>query len=67
MQTVPNPVSVEGLEGRVEFEHVQFGYNPDHIIIHDFNCESRTGTENCHCRTYRSRENDHDKIADAFL
>lgn len=35
-QTVPDPVHIDGLEGRVEFEHVNFGYNPDHTIIHDF-------------------------------
>lgn len=41
--TVPNPVSVEGLEGRVEFEHVRFGYNPNHTIIHDFNAKVDSG------------------------
>lgn len=41
--TVPNPVSVEGLEGRVEFDHVQFGYNPDHTIIHDFSAKVEPG------------------------
>ena len=41
--TVPNPVSVEGLEGRVEFEHVQFGYNPNHTIIHDCNAKVEPG------------------------
>lgn len=41
--TVPNPVSVEGLEGRVEFEHVRFGYNPNHTIIHDFNAKVDPG------------------------
>ena len=32
-QTVANPVSPEGLDGSVEFDHVRFGYNPDKIII----------------------------------
>ena len=41
--TVPNPVSVEGLEGRVELDHVQFGYNPDHTIIHDFSAKVEPG------------------------
>ena len=41
--TVPNPVSVEGLEGRVEFERVRFGYNPNHTIIHDFNAKVDPG------------------------
>ncbi len=35
-QTVPDPVHIDGLEGRVEFDHVNFGYNPEHTIIHDF-------------------------------
>ena len=35
-QTVPNAVSIDGLEGRVEFENVHFGYNPDNIIINNF-------------------------------
>lgn len=41
--TVPDPVSVEGLGGRVEFEHVKFGYNPNHTIIHDFNAKVEPG------------------------
>ena len=42
-QTVPNPVSVEGLAGNVELNHVQFGYNPDKIIIHDFTANVKEG------------------------
>lgn len=42
-QTVPDPVSIEGLEGNVEFDHVQFGYNPDHIIIKDFSATIKQG------------------------
>ena len=42
-QTVPDPVSIEGLEGNVEFDHVQFGYNPDHIIIKDFSAGIKQG------------------------
>ena len=42
-QTVPNAVSVEGLEGRVEFDHVKFGYNPDHTIIKDFSAKVEPG------------------------
>ena len=33
----------ERAEGRVSFEHVQFGYNPDKIIINDFSCEVEPG------------------------
>ena len=42
-QTVPNAVSVDRLEGRVEFDHVNFGYNPDYTIIHDFSAKFEPG------------------------
>lgn len=31
-----HPVHVEKIEGRVDFEHVHFGYSPEKIIINDF-------------------------------
>ena len=37
IQEIPNAVSTKGLKGNVTFDHVQFGYNEDKIIIHDFN------------------------------
>lgn len=42
-QTVEHAVSVDGLEGKVEFDHVKFGYHPDHIIIHDFSAQVKPG------------------------
>ena len=42
-QTVADPVSTDNLEGRVEFDHVHFGYNLDHIIINDFNAKVEPG------------------------
>lgn len=42
-QTVENPVSVEGLKGNVEFEHVHFGYSEDRIIINDFSADIKQG------------------------
>lgn len=42
-QTVPDPVSIEGLQGNVSFEHVNFGYNPDKIIINDFSVDVKEG------------------------
>ena len=42
-QTVTDPVSVEGLQGNVEFDHVHFGYNPDKIIINDFSAKVKEG------------------------
>lgn len=35
-QTVPNPVKLDHAKGMVDFEHVQFGYTPDKIVIKDF-------------------------------
>ncbi len=31
------------IEGAVEFEHVTFGYDPDHIVIHDFSAKVEPG------------------------
>nr|WP_243129616.1 MULTISPECIES: ABC transporter ATP-binding protein [Clostridium] len=42
-QTVPNPVSPNGLEGRVDFKDVHFGYNPDKTIINDFTANIKPG------------------------
>ena len=42
-QTVENPVSVDGLQGNVEFDHVHFGYNPDKIIVNDFSASVKEG------------------------
>ena len=41
--TVENPVSIEGLQGKIDFEHVEFGYNEDRIIIKDFNANVKHG------------------------
>lgn len=41
--TVPNPTSIEGLEGNVEFKHVKFGYKEDKTIINDFSCKVKQG------------------------
>lgn len=42
-QTVSNSVSIEGLRGDVEFDHVHFGYNEDKIIINDFSTKVQEG------------------------
>lgn len=41
--TAEHPVKLQKMEGRVAFEHVQFGYQPDQVIIHDFNCQVKPG------------------------
>ena len=40
---VENPVKLENVEGRVDFENVHFGYTQDKIIINDFNCNVEPG------------------------
>ena len=34
---------VSTLYGNVQFEHVEFGYNPDKIIVHDFSADVKDG------------------------
>ena len=38
-----HPLVMDHVEGAVSFEHVQFGYQPDQPIIHDFSSEVRPG------------------------
>ena len=42
-QFAEHPVSVDNLEGNVEFQNVHFGYNPEHIIINDFSAKVKEG------------------------
>nr|WP_308626498.1 ABC transporter ATP-binding protein [uncultured Eisenbergiella sp.] len=42
-QMVENPVHLEFPQGRVDFQNVVFGYDPDKIIIHNFNCSVKPG------------------------
>ncbi|MGL5352040.1 MAG: ABC transporter ATP-binding protein [Clostridium sp.] len=43
VQFVENPVSLEGIEGEVTFENVNFGYNPEKTIINDFSANVKPG------------------------
>ena len=40
---VDNPVKLTHVDGAVEFQNVHFGYNPDQIIINDFNASVKPG------------------------
>lgn len=42
-QTVENAVSIDALQGNVQFENVSFGYVEDQIIIHDFSAKVKKG------------------------
>lgn len=43
IQSPKKKVNTKGLKGNVKFEHVHFGYNPDKIIINDFNADVKEG------------------------
>lgn len=36
-------VEFSNVKGNIDFENVQFGYNPDKIIIHNFSCHVKAG------------------------
>lgn len=42
-ETAVGAADREQMQGAVSFEHVQFGYQPDKMIIHDFSCEVKPG------------------------
>lgn len=42
-QAPKDSVDISGLTGDVQFEHVEFGYNPEKIIVHDFSAEVKDG------------------------
>ena len=44
-QVTENPVPIENVKGVVDFEHVHFGYNPDNIIVNDFNAHVKAGQQ----------------------
>ena len=41
--TVENPISIEGLQGQIDFDHVKFGYNENRTIIKDFTAHVKPG------------------------
>lgn len=43
VQSVPNPVSIQGIKGEVTFDHVRFGYTKDRVIINDFSATIKPG------------------------
>lgn len=44
-QFTENATSINHVEGVVDFEHVKFGYDPEKIIIHDFNAHVKKGQQ----------------------
>ncbi len=43
VETYVEGTTTEGLRGNVTFDHVKFGYNPENIIIKDFNADVKEG------------------------
>ncbi|MGC8971121.1 MAG: ABC transporter ATP-binding protein [bacterium] len=37
IKDAPDAIDVDYIEGRIDFEHVYFGYEPDRLILEDFN------------------------------
>lgn len=44
-QLASSPVSIEKIEGNVEFKNVKFGYKEEHIIINDFSVKTKKGQQ----------------------
>ena len=44
-QTTENAVPVGNVKGIVDFKNVQFGYSPDHVIIHNFSAHVKQGQQ----------------------
>ncbi len=42
---VENPVKLDEIQGRVDFEHVRFGYKEDQIIVKDFSAHVEPGQQ----------------------
>ncbi len=38
-----NPIQLPVVQGRVDFQHVRFGYNPDTVVIKDFSASIKPG------------------------
>ena len=43
VETYVEGTTTEDLKGNVKFEHVKFGYNPENIVIKDFNADIHEG------------------------
>ena len=43
VETAKDGATTEGLKGNIKFEHVKFGYNPENIVIKDFNANVHEG------------------------
>ena len=62
-----DPVKLEEVEGQVEFKNVHFGYDPDKIVINDFQRGRPARPKDRHRGADRRRQDDDGQAADALL
>ncbi len=43
VETAKEGITTDGLKGNITFDHVKFGYNPENIVIKDFNASVHEG------------------------
>ncbi len=43
VQNIENAKKLENIKGDIKFENIKFGYNPNNIIIHNFNADVKDG------------------------
>ena len=43
VETAKEGITTDGLNGNITFDHVKFGYNPENIVIKDFNASVHEG------------------------
>ena len=43
VETAKEGITTDGLKGNITFDHVKFGYNPENIVIKDFNANVHEG------------------------
>lgn len=67
VEDVKEPKSTYGLKGNVTFDHVQFGYDEDKIIINDFSAKVKDGQKIAIVGPTGARKNNNGKTTYAFL
>lgn len=64
---VENSVSIENIQGKVEFKNVHFGYDEGKTVINDFSAKVNTGQKIAIVGPTGARKNYNCKITNAFL
>lgn len=64
---LPQAKPLEEVKGDVQMKDIQFGYEPDKVIIHDLNLHAKPGSPGGNRRTDRCRQDHHHQSAHALL